>query len=394
MKFLKKFATRAEYEAYMVGNENYPFVVYIADEKKVEYHPLLDFSSMPFYVKALENTTVSFTTNTIQYSLDNETWVDLPANTTAPTISAGGKMYFRAEGLSPTSSAGIGTFNIAGRCNLGGNIMSLLYGDDFVDKVSIGKEYLFYKLFYQQTSIVHAGNLVLPATTLQPNCYKNMFSGCTSLTNAPKILPATTLKDSSYMYMFRNCASLVNAPELRVLTLAQSCCYGMFWGCTSLVNTPELHATTLQSDCYQNMFRGCSSLVNAPELPALILAKNCYQSMFEDCSSIVNAPALPATTLKESCYGSMFSGCSSLVNAPELPALTLVTSCYNNMFWGCTNLQYIKAMFTTTPTVYNAGGWVTNVKPVGTFVKNAAATWDVTGGNGIPSGWTIETATE
>ena len=37
MKFLKKFATRAEYEAYMATNENYPHVGYIADEGKVEF---------------------------------------------------------------------------------------------------------------------------------------------------------------------------------------------------------------------------------------------------------------------------------------------------------------------------------------------------------------------
>lgn len=28
----------------------------------------------------------------------------------------------------------------------------------------------------------------------------------------------------------------------------------------------------------------------------------------------------------------------------------------------------------------------------GTFVKNADATWDVTGTSGIPEGWTVETA--
>lgn len=343
MKFLKKFATRAEYEAYMVGNENYPFVVYIADEKKVEYHPLLDFSSMPFYVKALEDMTVSFTTNPIQYSLDNEAWVDLPVGESTPTIAAGDKVYFKAEGLTPTSSEGIGTFNIVGRCNLGGNIMSLLYGDDFVDKVYIGKEYFFYKLFYQQTSIVHAGNLVLPATTLQPNCYKNMFNGCTSLTNAPKILPATTLA----------------------------------------------------KNCYQGMFRGCTSLVNAPELPATTLVDYCYESMFYDCTSLVNAPKiLPATNLVDYCYQYMFYGCTSLVTAPVLLARSLDSYCCQYMFYDCTNLQYIKAMFTSAPSVHYTGSWVYGVKSVGTFVKSAAATWNVTGSNGIPSGWTIETATE
>lgn len=39
MKFLKKFATRAEYDAFMGTNpNNYPFVGYIKDEKKVKYY--------------------------------------------------------------------------------------------------------------------------------------------------------------------------------------------------------------------------------------------------------------------------------------------------------------------------------------------------------------------
>lgn len=37
MRYLNKFATKADYEAYMATNENFPFVGYIADDKKVEY---------------------------------------------------------------------------------------------------------------------------------------------------------------------------------------------------------------------------------------------------------------------------------------------------------------------------------------------------------------------
>ena len=87
----------------------------------------------------------------------------------------------------------------------------------------------------------------------------------------------------------------------------------------------------------------------------------------------------------------MFKGCTSLVTAPELPATTLVSSCYNQMFFACTKLNYVKAMFTTTPGAYTKN-WLANVANTGTFVKNASATWDVTGANGIPSGWTVQTA--
>jgi hypothetical protein len=63
------------------------------------------------------------------------------------------------------------------------------------------------------------------------------------------------------------------------------------------------------------------------------------------------------------------------------------------MFLGCTRLNYIKAMFTTTPSATYTSNWVLNVSSTGTFVKNSAATWNVSGVNGVPSGWTIETAT-
>lgn len=89
----------------------------------------------------------------------------------------------------------------------------------------------------------------------------------------------------------------------------------------------------------------------------------------------------------------MFEGCTSLTTAPVLPATTLISNCYESMFDGCTSLNYIKAMFTTTPSNTYTNNWVKNVAANGTFVKNSAAQWYVTGINGIPNGWTVQTAT-
>ena len=88
----------------------------------------------------------------------------------------------------------------------------------------------------------------------------------------------------------------------------------------------------------------------------------------------------------------MFRGCTGLTTAPELPAETLESGCYEYMFYGCTSLNYIKAMYTTTPSTSYTRSWVSDVAATGTFVKNSAAEWDVTGVNGVPSGWTVETA--
>ena len=168
--------------------------------------------------------------------------------------------------------------------------------------------------------------------------------------------------------------------------------YKLFYNCTSLVSSPVLPATTLTEDCYEYMFDGCTSLVTEPELPSTTLAPYCYSGMFQNCSELVFPPYLPATTLTDGCYWHMFNGCTSLIQAPELLATTLTEDCYVWMFHNCSNLNYIKALFTTTPDLTYTGGWVSGVASTGTFVKNKDATWDVTGVDGIPSGWTVETA--
>ena len=297
----------------------------------------------------------------ISYSTDNgETWttvqnVDNEAVTvTTPTISTGSKVLWKSNAVQycinpdsyPGSNIGQSSFSSTGTYNAEGNIMSLMYGDDFKGKtsfkapISSGFEAgAFPYLFSGNSKIISVEHLVLPATTLTGYCYSNMFNGCTSLTTAP-----------------------------------------------------ELPATTLTFLCYSGMFYNCTSLVTAPELPATTLANRCYSCMFQNCTSLTTAPELPTTTLAEECYGGMFNGCTSLTSAPELPATTLIQFCYQHMFEGCTSLNYIKAMFTTTPSVYYTADWVSGVAATGTFVKNSAATWNVTGVDGIPSGWTVQSA--
>ena len=130
-------------------------------------------------------------------------------------------------------------------------------------------------------------------------------------------------------------------------------------------------------------------------LPVTTLVDSCYYGMFYGCSSLITAPELPATTLATQCYSSMFSYCTSLTTAPELPAIVLLQNfsgyCYYRMFYGCSKLNYIKAMFTSTPGSSYTDNWVYGVASTGTFVKNKDATWSVTGNNGIPSGWTVQT---
>ena len=152
----------------------------------------------------------------------------------------------------------------------------------------------------------------------------------------------------------------------------------------------------LSNLCCNEMFKNCKELTLPPALPAMNLANNCYSSMFYGCSAMTNTPALPALTLYQNCYEQMFMLCTSIIIAPVLPATTLVRACYYYMFARCSKINYIKAMFTSDPTSVSLSttGWVGSVATSGTFVKNAAATWTTTGNNGVPTGWTTETASE
>lgn len=165
----------------------------------------------------------------------------------------------------------------------------------------------------------------------------------------------------------------------------------------SLIGGDNFSALTEFSSnfCFLALFE-YTNIVSAQNLslPVTALTSGCYQSMFQGCTSLTAAPELPATTLAAQCYGRMFKGCTSLTAAPELPATTLVTGCYGWMFSSCSNLNYIKAMSINGSGPTYMQSWVDGVASSGTFVKNSAATWTTTGVNGIPTNWTVETASE
>ena len=138
-------------------------------------------------IVALEDgLTVSLSTNAVEYSIDgNDNWASLAANTASPAINAGQYISFRGT-LTPASGIGIGTFKISKSCDLTGNCNSLLFGDNAKTNLSLsGKNYAFYRLFYNCTTIKNVSSNFLPATTLARACYRAMFCGCTSLTTVP-----------------------------------------------------------------------------------------------------------------------------------------------------------------------------------------------------------------
>ena len=384
-------------------------------------------------------TKYSTSSNNLLYSKDNgTTWIETSA-TDSISVNKYDDVIFKGQ-LTPkggytysvSTKTGIGNFYFTNKVSVYGNIMSLIYGDDFLNKTEFSDQnntnftYVFEGLFnptYRTgnssssiTYLISADNLILPATTLSDFCYVNMFKNCSKIIDIPE-LPATTLTKYCYYSMFMGCSKLTEVYKLPATTLAENCYYGMFQSCTSLTTIPSdlLPATTLETKCYSSMFQNCTSLTTvpsdllpattlahgcyqnmfkktklivAPELPATTVPTYCYEYMFDSCTSLTTPPELPATTLDTCCYENMFNGCTSLTNSPELPATTMASSCYSYMFNSCSNLNYIKCLSIVVDENNYTYNWVENVSPTGTFVKNINADWEL-GPSGIPIGWNI-----
>ena len=364
MDFIKKYTSHEEYEVNKTPNVS----LCIEDnETKHLHYTKKRFDDEYLTFEALESGTFTLTIGSsvttgdvvsVSYSLDNgETWTTTnnvdgqKVTITTPTVNAGDEVLWKGNAVrmaNSTNQNSISTFSSTANFNARGNVMSLLYGDEFKDKVSLsGKDYCFCYLFNNNIKLINGKNISLPATTLSNSCYRNMFRDCASIAKTPE-LPATTLAEYCYGFMFYGCTSIKVVSELPATTLASYCYRGMFYNCTSLTTAPELPATTLANYCYNSMFYGCTSLTTAPKLPATILAECCYYDMFRGCSNLIVASEISATTLAKSCCYEMFSGCTSLTVAPELPATTLASMCYYYMFAGCTSLTVAPELPATT----------------------------------------------
>lgn len=170
------------------------------------------------------------------YSINGGSWVKLDNDNRfyTPTVNAGDKIQWKGTltpSLDTASFYGIGRFipydenNVEGlgKYTVEGNIMSLMYSDEFDGETSLsGKVEAFSRLFSGSTELEDAENLVLPATTLEILCYTTMFKNCSSMVTAPT-LPATTLAESCYQNMFVGCSSLSKIKCLATDISATSC---------------------------------------------------------------------------------------------------------------------------------------------------------------------------
>lgn len=288
---LKKFDNLNDYETQKDEVMGIPHVVLLEDTQEIIIEDEIDYTSQPFTLVALENGTISIAMpdgiTSMHYALNDNDWIEM-TEAVSLTMNANDKVKIKAIGTSFNNNTCSSVFSSSMPFNAEGNIMSLLYGNDFQDKTSLKNmdNECFYSLF-SETNIVSAKNLILLATTLQSDCYSSMFYGCTNLTEAP-----------------------------------------------------QLPATTLASYCYRNMFNGCTSLTTALELPATILANYCYYSMFQRCSSLNKITMLATDISATNCLSSWVYGVASSGTFIKDATMTSLPSGNNGIPKGWTIQDY------------------------------------------------------
>lgn len=175
----------------------------------------------PFYIHNLSNqvNTVTFqkrdiytTTITIEISKNSRKW-DILGDTSvegiSTTIPAYGILYIRSN----NNDFGYNHIRMSHNSEVGGNIMSLIYGDEFNGSETKFKSLAgnnFVATFSGNDTLLYSSKLLLPAKKLQEDSYQSLFVNCTSLRDTPTI-PAAELARNCCIYMFKGCSSLQTA---------------------------------------------------------------------------------------------------------------------------------------------------------------------------------------
>lgn len=227
------------------------------DANETDVTPYLTFSA-----NEEQTLTMSVAVETLEYSVNGDTWNELGTT----TVTFGGNN---------------GDLRLRGR-NAGGTAANYTDGSEDYSKIIFGSNNVNVTCEGDIRTLVDYQKYATTSTEEAIFCY--LFENCTSLKTAP-ILPATNLADFCYMRMFK--------------------------GCTNLISAPELPASTLSRHCYDRMFEDCSSLTTAPRLKAKILTEYCYRWMFSGCSKMNHITMLATDYSANSCLQQYISGVAS-----------------------------------------------------------------------------------
>lgn len=187
--------------------------------KKEDGFPLSTYIRKYLTMQAIETGTISVNIDrgcssmTISYSLDNGvTWIDNAFTTgtaktyTTPTISAGGRVLWKCISTDGSFSKSYGNtvrFSSTMSCKMYGNIMSLIYGDNFIGKNTVADGFQTFRHNFAGLKVVDAKYLVIPVATIKQYVAIMMFDGNTTLASGPAFV-SDDIQTGALQQAFRN----------------------------------------------------------------------------------------------------------------------------------------------------------------------------------------------
>ena len=246
-RFIQSFSTSGtEHEA--IDNEllGRPYVAYIRDGQYIDWDTLSptppvppepDYSQIPLTFEIISGGTIvweryagsSDEARTIQYRKNDGEWTSITSNTgtSKPYVNVlpGDKLEFKGTNRTYHNGNAYNRFVGSATFKAYGNILSLIYGDNFLGETELPStatsQNNFDSLFWTNTGITDASNIIMPQNT-KNSCYNRMFEDCSNLEKAPT-LPASQLEPFSYKYMFANCKKLSYVKCLATNMTASDC---------------------------------------------------------------------------------------------------------------------------------------------------------------------------
>ena len=290
----------------------------------------------------------------LEYSLDNgETWntYTLPGtgeNGESITINLGEKLLFKGdnpEGFNECYYNNKYINNLAyyflgtGKYKVSGNVMSLIYKDNFIDKNNTPNKGCFSRLFQGNTALIEVYNLCLPEPTNDGYEDYCIFIGCTNLQKVtldyfPKSLQSFCYNSSNQTLEF-NINDSKNVTDMR----------WMFNQCTNLESIGDISNWDVSKvTTFSAMFELCSNLESIGDLSGWNVG-SCTDMrwMFNQCSNLESIGDISNWDVsKVTTFKAMFWRCSKLESIGDLSGWN-VGSCTDMswMFNQCSNLESI-----------------------------------------------------
>lgn len=276
MKYLKEFETEIERR---MCTDSQEYVSFSGETNKVHVHQY-DYAEdyLTFIIKSPG--TIVYTANTeypdatydnsLSYSKNGGEWTAKQNNITIQ-VAEGDIIKFKGNcgnGYDPHYDAnGVGRFSgSTASFDIAGNIVSLLFGDEFFhNKTALG---LFvFRWLFAETNVINARKLCV-IKNIGPNTqnpYVDMFYNCRLLESGPKLKQIINITNNVYAYMLNSTNVLPDVSDFDFSLLY--CLSGLFAG-------------TKVTDDYLRSILPINPQTNNYYLPATVLTNGCYMSMF------------------------------------------------------------------------------------------------------------------